>query len=69
MEERGISRPEVLEALRRGFVDDPPREEYAGEWKCKVTSNLRGRTIGVVTVVVDARNQLIIVTVEWEDLR
>jgi hypothetical protein len=69
MEERGIARPEVLEVLRRGYVDDPPREEFVGEWKCKVTSNLRGRTVGVVTVVVDARDQLIIVTVEWEDFK
>ena len=69
MEQRGISRPEVLEALRGGYVDDPPKEEFVGEWKCKVTSKLRGRTAGVVTIVVDARSQLIIVTVEWEDLR
>jgi Domain of unknown function (DUF4258) len=67
MEQRDISRPQVLEALLAGYVDDPPQEESAGEWKCKVTSNLRGRTIGVVTVIVDARSQLIIVTVEWED--
>jgi Domain of unknown function (DUF4258) len=69
MEQRDISRPDVLEVLRSGYVDDTPREEFAGEWKCKVTSKLRGRTAGVVTVVVDAESQLIIVTVEWEDLR
>jgi|ERR1700691_5469325 uncharacterized protein DUF4258 len=69
MEQRDISRPQVLEALRSGYVDDPPTEEFAGEWKCKVTSNLRGRTIGVVTVIVEARSQLIIVTVEWEDFK
>jgi hypothetical protein len=69
MEERGISRPEVLEALRGGYVDESPKEEFAGEWKCKVTSKLRGRTAGVVTIVVDARSKLVIVTVEWEDLR
>jgi len=69
MVDRGISMPEVLDALRSGYVDDPPSQPNIGEWKCKVTSRLRGRTAGVVTVIVDSRNQLIIVSVEWEDLR
>lgn len=69
MEERDLSMPEVLEILRCGYVEDPPSQEHVGEWKCKVTSKWRGRTAGVVTVIVDSRRQLIIVTVEWEDFR
>jgi Domain of unknown function (DUF4258) len=69
MEERGISIPEVLELLRGGYIDDPPRLEVEGEWKCKVAAKLRGRTAGVVTVILDEAGQLIIVTVEWEDYR
>jgi hypothetical protein len=69
MKDRGISVPEVLEILRGGYIDDPPRLEVEGEWKCKVTANLRGRTAGVVTVILDEEGQLIIVTVEWEDYR
>jgi Domain of unknown function (DUF4258) len=67
IEQRGISIPDVLEILRGGYVDDPPSEDFAGDWKCKVTSRLRGRTAGVVTVIVDSKRQLVIVTVEWED--
>jgi Domain of unknown function (DUF4258) len=70
MEERGISMPEVLEVLRCGYVDDPPIREIHGDWKCKVTMKYQtGRTIGVVTVIMDAASELIIVTIEWEDLR
>jgi hypothetical protein len=58
-----------LEVLRKGYVDDAPiRVEQ--DWKCKVTMKYRtGRTIGVVTVIVDAANELVILTIEWEDLR
>jgi Domain of unknown function (DUF4258) len=52
MVERDISTPEVLDALRAGYVDDTPSQPHIGEWKCKVTSRLRGRTAGVVTVIV-----------------
>jgi len=69
MEERGISMPDVLRILRHGDIEDPPSEDHPGEWKCKVTDKLRGRTAGVVTVIIDADEQLIIVTVEWEDYR
>jgi len=69
MEQRGITRPEVLEVLRGGYVDEPPAQDFIGEWKCKVSRKVRGRTAGVVTVVIDASDQLIIVTVEWEDLK
>jgi hypothetical protein len=69
MEERGISMPDVLEVLRGGYIDEVPIREFDGEWKCKITMRYQtGRTIGVVTVIVDDRNELIIVTVEWEDL-
>jgi hypothetical protein len=69
MEERGLSIPDVLEVLRGGYIDDAPTQEFIGEWKCKVTMRYQtGRTVGVVTVIVDANNELIIVTVEWEDL-
>jgi hypothetical protein len=67
-EERDLSLPEILTVLRGGYVDDPPIEEEPREWRCKVTKKHRGRTVGVLTVVVDDKGQLIIVTVEWEDM-
>jgi Domain of unknown function (DUF4258) len=69
MQERGFTLPEVLTSLRGGYVDEPPTEEAYREWKCKVTKNFRGRTVGVITVVLDQQGQLVIVTVEWEDIR
>lgn len=40
-----------------------------GDWKCKVVMRLRGsRDAGVVTVIARG-NTLVIVTMEWEDVR
>ena len=67
MEERGIYDIDVLRILRGGWVDDDPEPTDRGEWKCKVTLNIkRGRTAGVVTVIMQ-NGALFVKTVEWED--
>lgn len=67
MDERGIYDIDVLRILRKGFVDDDPEQTDLGEWKCKVTLNIkRGRTAGVVTIIM-SRGELYVKTVEWED--
>ncbi len=68
MEERGITRLDVLRVLRGGDVRgdiEPGRSK--GEWKCKVVMNIKGnRDVGVATVVVDGR-RIFVKTAEWED--
>ncbi len=67
MDERGIYDIDVLRILRKGFVDDDPEQTERGEWKCKVTLNIkRGRTAGVVTIIM-SQGELYVKTVEWED--
>lgn len=67
MEQRGIYDVDVIRILRRGWVDADPEPTDRGEWKCKVTLNLkRGRTAGVVTIVM-MNGALFVKTVEWED--
>jgi hypothetical protein len=69
MEQRSITRVDVVRVLRRGHIDGPVVPgEYPGEWKCKVVANVRGsRDIGVVTLVIGG-DKLLVKTVEWEDL-
>ena len=69
MEERGFDDMDLHRVLESGSVVIAPTLTERGEWKCKVVKRLRGtRDAGVVTVI--ARNdQLIILTMEWEDVR
>lgn len=69
MEDRGFDDTDLFRVLEQGNVMDPPSRTQHGDWKCKVVKRLRGtRDTGVVTVI--ARNdRLIIVTMEWEDVR
>lgn len=67
MEERGIYDIDVLRILRKGWVDEDPERTERGEWKCKITLNIkRGRTAGVVTIIM-TNGALFVKTVEWED--
>jgi hypothetical protein len=68
--ERGITDLDALKVLRNG--DNEGRitaGQSKAEWQCKVICEIeRGRTAGVVTVVLQDR-RLFIKTVEWEDPR
>lgn len=70
MLERGIFDVDVFRALRAGRVSGPVKPaRNPDEWKCKIVNKIKGsREVGVVTIVVKAE-RLIILTVEWEDLR
>ena len=68
MNERGIFTTDVLRILRAGWVDDEPGVTNSGEWKCKMTLEIkRGRTVGVVTIIMH-NDMLFVKTVEWEDI-
>lgn len=68
MSERGIFTADVLRILRSGWVDDEPEYTDSGEWKCKITLDIkRGRAAGVVTIIMH-NDMLFVKTVEWEDI-
>jgi hypothetical protein len=69
MLERGFNNTDLFKVLNTGSILTKPTRTDKGEWKCKVVCRLRGnRDAGVVTVI--ARNDLLIVlTMEWEDVR
>jgi hypothetical protein len=70
MEERGITTLDVSRVLKTGDIKgDIIAGKNKGEWKCKITKQMKGnREVGVVTVVKNA-DRLFIKTVEWEDLK
>ncbi|WP_408641128.1 DUF4258 domain-containing protein [Flavisphingomonas formosensis] len=70
MDERTITRPDVLRVLEIGSIKGPISTGLKpGEWKCKVVARVKGsREIGVVTIVVEGK-KIFIKTVEWEDLK
>jgi hypothetical protein len=68
MDERQILDVDVFRTLRTGFVDEDPEKTEYGEWKCKMTLEIRGgRKAGVVVVFLD-NGKLFLKTVEWEDV-
>jgi hypothetical protein len=70
MGERGIADVDVLRVLRNGRIDTKILPgKTPGEWTVKMIDRVKGsREIGVVTAVI-AEERLVIVTVEWEDVR
>lgn len=70
MVERDITASMMFRVLRTGQIAgaiEPGRRP--GEWVVKVTGKiLANRDVGVVTAVLRA-NRLVVITVEWEDLR
>ncbi len=69
MSEREIFAIDTLRILRNGWVDDEPERTDSGEWKCKITLDIKqGRTAGVVTIILH-NDMLFVKTVEWEDIR
>lgn len=67
MAEREIDDVDVLRALRRGHVNDPPERTELDEWQCKVVMPMKsGRSIGVVVILLN-NGRLFVKTVEWED--
>ena len=71
MDARGLTDLEVMKALRLGEISGEPWfEPEIGGRGCKVVFRPRGsRMIGVITVVMDADELLLLKTVEWEDRR
>lgn len=70
MEERGIRDHMAVDVLRHGAAKgDVEPGQQPGEWKVKITKEVKGRReVGVVVVVVRNSN-LFVKTAEWEDVR
>ena len=69
MEERDFTLTDLTRVLQFGSVINNPRRTPQGDWSCKVVMRLRGsRDAGVVTVIAKG-DRLIIITMEWEDVR
>ena len=70
MAERDILDAEVFMMLQNGALTGVPEQTPRGEWKLKLVKRLRGnRDAGVVTIILRGDRQLLVKTVEWEDLK
>jgi|SRR5580700_5120794 hypothetical protein len=69
MLERDITDEMALAVLRNGYVaGEVVPGQNAGEWKVKMTKDIKGRReIGVVTLIIRAQ-RLLVKTAEWEDI-
>lgn len=67
--ERDITRLDVFDILRFGECDEPRKNER-GAWQVIVSGRRKGsREAGIVTVIVENEEKLIIRTVQWMDVR
>ena len=68
--EREITREDVFDILRTGQCRDKPKRNERGNWQAIIAKRIAGqREAGVVTVILEDEENLIIRTVEWMDLR
>lgn len=67
MLERDIFSPDLYEILRTGHVEGSPIKTPEGEWKCKITRQLKGRRVAGAVVVLTNKEKIVVITVEWED--
>ena len=70
MDERGILDVDVFRILRKGRLKGVIKPgNQSGDWVCTMADVIKGaREAGVVTAVV-CNQRLVVITVEWEDLR
>jgi hypothetical protein len=69
MAERDIVRHDLDRILRAGTVLEEPSRDRYGNWSCKIIHRLRGRRDAGAVTVIEKAKKLIVVTVEWEDVR
>jgi hypothetical protein len=67
--EREITRSDIFDILRGGFCCNPYKNEK-GHWQVIVVKRISGRRdAGVVTIILDKEEKLIVRTVEWMDIK
>jgi hypothetical protein len=69
MEARSITDIQVLEILLAGFVSAQPETTEHGDWRCKITKELRGRREAGAVVVILRNSRLFLQRVAWENRR
>ena len=68
--EREITRDDLFDILRTGYCRDKPKRNEKGNWQAIIAKRIAGqREVGVVTVIFEGEEYLIIGTVEWMDFR
>lgn len=69
VDQRDITRNDIMMALRTGQCDGAPKKNDKGDWQVIVVKRLPGRReVGVVTVIIKDDEKLIVRTVQWMDL-
>lgn len=68
MLERGFSMRDLLSILERGHVEGQPALTRYGEWKFKMTLRMENRREAGAVNVLSKAGELVVVTMEWEDL-
>lgn len=53
--ERDFSMRQVLETLKEGYINEGPRLDECGDWRCRVRRRIAGRLIRVVVAIHDKR--------------
>jgi len=69
MEERDIDGIDLRRILKEGYVSESPFINEKGHWQCKVVKRLPGRREAGAVTAIEFEEELVIITVEWEDLR
>lgn len=68
--ERDIPREDAFKILRTGHCVDPPIRNEHGHWQVIIVKRIGNiREAGIVTVILEDEEKLIVRTIEWMDLK
>ncbi|NQV55905.1 MAG: DUF4258 domain-containing protein [Rhodospirillales bacterium] len=70
MEQRGLTRADVKRVLLTGHVSTQPKKDELGNWVAIIEREISGgRDAGVVTAMMNEDEKLVLITVEWMDIK
>ena len=55
MIERGFTMRQVMETLKEGVINQGPRQDEYGDWRCRIKRRVAGRCVHVVVAIHDMR--------------
>lgn len=62
LKERGITMSQVLRALKEGHMDQGPKRDEHGDWRCRVRKRVAGRRVRVVVGISGGLGVLYLIT-------
>lgn len=65
MKKRGITRPQVINCLKKGTIVEAPCLDHYGMWKVTVERYASGENVGCAVAIDNSKYKSIVITAFW----